>query len=102
MSMQSGVVNSYLAAVHRHVSPQWSNPPFLFTTFFLSQLIGPRPPPVKSSVGSLMRLINYMALQKYAILLESMKIQIAPDHWVRSLNRNQTKWQSSWQKSSYT
>ena len=67
MCAQDGVVNTYLAKVASLLPPQLQDRTHLFTTFFITKLLGPIEPELQSSVAQLMQSIQYMNVRRYGI-----------------------------------
>ena len=62
--VQDSVVNAYLARVHADVAKKQPVPPFLFTTFFLTRLMDPKPPPIRSTLATLLTRLHYGNVQR--------------------------------------
>lgn len=66
LPLQDNVVNAYLARVRAEVARHHVVQTHVFSTFFLTRLMDPKPPPVRSTLATLLARLNYANVQKCA------------------------------------
>lgn len=62
--LQDGVVNAYLAKVFDNLPRHMARAVHLFSTFFFTKLLGPKPPVIHSTPKQLLNAIKYMDVRR--------------------------------------
>lgn len=64
-ALQDDVVNTLLGMAHAALPAEQRQRRYLFSTFFLTKLLGAQPPAHGASIGTLLRHVHYMNVRRW-------------------------------------